>query len=140
MKSLLINWVYYRPTGHVIEALRLARDIAAADAGIRISLLLNHEAPAELAGCVNAIDRVHTIDVERAADPRRFPKDLPREWDYVLTDPRASVPTGWPALDRFHDVFRGWVRGQPVNPEDPATMLSRKIEPLRLLLPQQARD
>lgn len=140
MKTLLINWVYYRPTGHVIEALRLARDIAAANAGIRISLLLNHEAPAELAGCVDAVERVHEIDVERAGDSRRFPKDLPREWDYVLTDPRASSPTGWPALDRFHEVFRGWVRGQAINPEDPATMLPRKIEPLHLTLPESVRE
>lgn len=135
MKSLLINWVYYRPIGHVIEALRLACDIARADAGLRISLALNAEAPAELVECVDCVEHVYRVDVER-----RFPKDLPREWDYVLIDPRASTPSGWPALDRFHQAFRERVNGTRLNPEDPAHMLPRKIEPLRLKLPQRARD
>lgn len=129
MKRLLINWVYYRPVGHVIEALRIACDVARANDDVCVSLLLNSESPAELAECVDSIDCVYRVDVEKP-----IPSDFPREWDFVLTDPRAEEPSGWPALDRFHAAFRESVRGER------ADALPRKIEPLRLTLPARARD
>ena len=129
MKTLLINWVYYRPVGHVIEALRLACDIARANQDVRISLMLNAESPAELAECVDCIEHVYRVRVEEP-----IPKDVPRQWDYVFSDPRADTPSGWAALDRFHEVFRRTVRGIS------AAGLARKIEPLRLTLPARVRE
>jgi hypothetical protein len=129
VKTLLINWVYYRPVGHVIEALRVACDVARANPELRISLMLNAESPAELVECTGCVERVYRVDVEKG-----MPKDLPRDWDYVLTDPRADDPSGWPALDRFHAAFRSAVRGND------AAAIPRKHEPLRLALPQRVRD
>jgi hypothetical protein len=129
LKTLLINWVYYRPVGHVIEALRVACGIARANPDLRISLLLNAESPAELAECVDCIEHVY-----RAAVETSIPKELPREWDYVVSDPRSETATGWAALDRFHETLRSTVRGAS------GAALPRKIEPLRLTLPQAFRD
>jgi hypothetical protein len=138
-KTLLINWVYYPPTGHVIEALRIARDVAAADPDLRVSILLNARAPVELATCVSSVDRVFSIDVERTLAADALPSDLSRKWDFVLTDPRALTASGWRDLDRFHEMFREWVHGRRVSPEDPNTMLPRVFQPLRLELPDEAR-
>lgn len=134
MKTLLINWVYHRPVGHVIEAMRLARDFAAANDELEVSLLLNKEAPLELAHCHPAVSRVYGVDLDRG-----FPKDLPRDWDYVFTFPDVDTHGEAPRLDRFHDAFRQWVRAGAVNREwEAATLPPRKLAPLRLELPENA--
>ena len=135
MKTLLINWVYHRPVGHVIEAMRLARDFAAANDQLEVSLLLNAESPEELAHCHPSISRVYSVDLERG-----FPKDLPREWDYVFTFPDVGTNGGAPRLDRFHEAFRQWVHAGAVNDGWKAeTLPPRKFAPLRLQLPEKER-
>lgn len=140
MKNLLINWVYYRPVGHVVEAMRLARDFAAADPTLEISLLLNEEAPAELARCLRDIAHVYSVDLRRASSPRGFPEGLPRDWDYVFTDPRAATERLPRDLGRFHEAFRHWVRPRSVNDGwNESSMPPRKYAPLRLDLPAEER-
>lgn len=136
MRSLLINWVYFRPVGHVIEALRLANSFAAADSGLEISLLLHAESPVELAGCVPTVAHVYAVD------PRGgIPHNLPRDWDYVFTDPRAGGPSESRDLDRFHETFRNWVHAKATNRGwDAGTMPPRVITPLRLRLPERERQ
>jgi hypothetical protein len=134
MRSLLINWVYFRPVGHVIEALRLASSFAVADRDLEISLLLNAESPIELAECVPEVSHVYSAEVRRG-----IPRELPREWDYVFTDPRAGAPES-PDLDRFHDAFRRWVHAKAANQGwDAETIPARVIRPLRLHLPERER-
>jgi len=140
METLLINWVYHRPVGHVIEAMRLARDFAAANGQLEISLLLNHEAPIELAQCHPSISHIYPIDLERGSSPRGFPPDLPREWDYVFTFPDVGTNGEAPRLDRFHEAFRQWVHARAVNDGWKAeTLPPRKFAPLRLQLPEKER-
>ena len=126
METLLINWVYHRPVGHVIEAMRLARDFAAANGQLEISLLLNHEAPIELAQCHPSISHIYPIDLERGSSPRGFPPDLPREWDYVFTFPDVGTNGEAPRLDRFHEAFRVGVRSRV----EEAAVASNKVESL----------
>ncbi|HEY2324855.1 MAG TPA: hypothetical protein VGJ82_18490 [Thermoanaerobaculia bacterium] len=135
METLLINWVYHRPVGHVIEAMRLARDFAAANDQLEVSLLLNRESPIELARCHPSISRVYPIDLDRG-----LPKGLPREWDYVFTFPDVGTNGEAPLLDRFHEAFRAWVHARAVNDGwKPETMPPRKFAPLRLQLPEKER-
>jgi len=139
MRTLLINWVYHPPVGHVVEALRLAHEFKTADPEARISVLLNRRAPAELADCVPAVAEAFSIDLARAGDLAGLPADLPRDWDYVFTDPRAAT-VAEPGLARFHAAFRGWVRATAVNRGwDPESMPPRTVTPLRLDLPPEAR-
>jgi hypothetical protein len=135
MKTLLINWVYHRPVGHVIEAMRLARDFAAANDQLEVSLLLNRESPIELARCHPSVSHVYAVDLDRG-----IPKDLPRDWDYLFTFPDVGTNGEAPRLDRFHAAFRQWVDAGAVNDGWKAeTLPPRKFAPLRLQLPDEAR-
>ncbi len=49
-KTLLVNWVYYRPVGHVVEALKLAKGYKLANRDLEVHMMLNADAPVELAG------------------------------------------------------------------------------------------
>ena len=138
MRTLLVNWVFQKPVGHVIEALRIAQHFLAADPSLAISLLLNDQAPLELASCVPKISAVYGVNVERAGHSGGFPVELPREWDYVFTDPRANKPRNWHSLNRFHDEFRKWIRAHATNYGPNRTeMPARRIVPLRLSLPAE---
>ena len=39
--DILLNWVYYEPVGHVVEALKVANGIASMNDNVRITLLQN---------------------------------------------------------------------------------------------------
>lgn len=49
MPMLLLNYVYYNPVGHVVEALKVAKGYHDANPGLEIEVLLNRRAPVELA-------------------------------------------------------------------------------------------
>ncbi|MBI3971748.1 MAG: hypothetical protein HY332_10715 [Chloroflexi bacterium] len=55
MPTMLLNYVYYNPVGHVAEALKFARGFHVANPGLQVHLLLNRDAPYELASACDWI-------------------------------------------------------------------------------------
>jgi len=93
MKKLLINYVYYSPVGHLIEAIKHARGYYEADQDLKISLLVNSETPIEIAVACDWIEEVYPISIKEIAElgeDAAALKVIPRDWDYVLVDPRAK--------------------------------------------------
>ena len=93
MSTLLINWVFYNPVGHLVEAIQHAHGYHQANRDqFSIHLLLNASTPVELAEALPWIERVHALDVaEVAARGARGPglAELPRRFDYVIADHRT---------------------------------------------------
>ena len=93
MKTLLVNHVYYGPVGHVVEALKFARGFHEANSGLEIHVALNRDSPTELAGACPWIKKTYPIDIfevlEKNVDATCL-RQLPREWDYVVTDMRVQ--------------------------------------------------
>lgn len=90
-KSLLVNWVYYRPVGHALEGLKVARDYYEANKDLKISVLLNSEMPYEIGALCPWIERIYIADVKELAESGLQAKCLekiPKFWDYVVSDDR----------------------------------------------------
>ncbi len=102
-KKLLLNWVYYRPVGHVVEALKLAKGYSLANKNIEIHLLLNSEAPVELAEACKWIKRtypVSTKEISKSGKKAKLLQKIPKTWDYIITDDRVSrFAKGWDEAD-----------------------------------------
>lgn len=47
-QTLLLNWIYYRPVGHAIEAISEAANYHAANPNLDVHLLLNSQTAMEL--------------------------------------------------------------------------------------------
>ncbi len=122
-KSLLLNWVYYYPVGHAIEAFKTAKGLAAANPGLEIHLLLNSRTPVELASACDWITHAYPVDVEdvalRGAQAASL-QEIPTEWDYIVNDHRVTL-SPFPfqsSLRAFHDLAethfhaREWRGGQ----------------------------
>ena len=45
-RTLLLNWVYYNPVGHVVEGMKIARGYHAANRGVEVHMMVNADAPA----------------------------------------------------------------------------------------------
>jgi hypothetical protein len=94
-KRLLINWAFYRPVGHLLEALQHARGYYAANRDVvEISLLVNAASPSTLVKACPWITGVYPIDFaevqsqhERAASLQTVPSTC----DYIVTDPRIAI-------------------------------------------------
>jgi hypothetical protein len=112
----------------------MAAGVRRANPDLPIAVLLNARTATELAGCVAAVDEVFTVELGLPFDdPPDIPlQHIPRDWDYVLTDHRASRPTGWTALDRFNDAAAEWLR--PRHTTEP----ERRDGPLHIGLPPEA--
>lgn len=90
-KTLLVNWVYYKPVGHALEAIQTARGFYEADNDLKISILLNSETPCELGEVCSWIEKVYPIDVIQVNElglKADCIKNIPKEWDYIVTDER----------------------------------------------------
>ena len=116
-RTLLLNWVYYRPVGHAAEALKVAKGYADANPGLRVSLLLNAETPVELAEACPWIERAYAIDTRDVAALEGATPSLravPCEWDYVATDERVvtSPFPFWPYLAAFHGVADAYFKAR----------------------------
>jgi len=88
---MLINWVYYRPVGHALEGLKVARDYFEANKDFKISVLLNSEMPYEIGALCPWIDKVYIADVNELAEHgllAKCLKKIPANWDYVVSDDR----------------------------------------------------
>jgi hypothetical protein len=102
-KRLLINWVYYLPAGHVVEAIQHAHGYHTANPDVAISLLLNADARKAVGlteGCPWLAD-VYTVSLaELGARGLEAPslRAVPQRWDYVVHDPRVlpgKMVPGW---------------------------------------------
>jgi hypothetical protein len=103
-ETLLVNYWYAHPVGHAIEGLRYALGYHAANPELRISLLLNGAAPAELARCCSFLAEVYAVPFtgffDADGDPVAALAGVPRTWDYVVE--HHSVH------ERSHDQFVGF--------------------------------
>ena len=92
-KKLLLNWVYYPPVGHAVEALKLAKGYSLANKNLDVYLLLNADTPTELADACPWIKKTYAISTEEVSRDGKKAKCLqkiPKNWDYVSHDNRAG--------------------------------------------------
>jgi len=93
MKTLLVNHVYYPPVGHVVEALKFSRGFHEANSDLEIHVALNRDSPIELAGACPWIKKTYPINIfevsEKYVDATCL-RQIPRKWDYVVTDTRVQ--------------------------------------------------
>jgi hypothetical protein len=143
--SLLVNFLYYNPIGHAVEALRYCLGYHRADPGLRVSVLLTSGTAVELARFCPFVHRAYPVDFglgDDAPDPARALAGVPCDWDYVVDMPRSrnseelvSVPN----LGRFYaaaaEHFRAAHRGI-AGSEPPAYSPHGQ---LRLSLPPRSR-
>jgi ADP-heptose:LPS heptosyltransferase len=95
--TLLVNWVYYRPVGHALEGLKVARDYFEADRELKISVLLNSEMPYEIGALCPWIEKVYIADVKELAEcglRAKCLEKIPANWDYVVSDDRLMHSIG----------------------------------------------
>jgi hypothetical protein len=94
-KRLLINWAYFRPVGHLFEALQHAYGYYAANHDVvDIWLLLNATSPtALLKGCswIAGIFPIDLADVEARGEQASSLQAVPPAWDYIVADPRINM-------------------------------------------------
>lgn len=144
-ESLLINFVYCHPVGHAVEALQYALGYRAADPDRRIGVVLNSATAVQLADWCEAIDEVHTVDLDvfQPGDPGML-AHVPPEWDWVVDDPRGHQ--SWqhdifPGLQRYYELSAQHFRTTRGHTQVGAPRPSyRRRNPLRLALPAEARD
>lgn len=94
-ESVLVDFFYAQPVGHVIEALHHAMAVYQADRSRQVSVLVNAASPTELAACcpfLTATYAVHAPFVEAAPDADLSLEHVPTQWDWVLDDPRRHQP------------------------------------------------
>lgn len=90
-KTLLVNWVYYRPVGHALEGLKVARDYYEADKDLKISVLLNSEMPYEIGELCPWVEKIYIANVKELAEfglQAKCLEKIPKYWDYVVSDDR----------------------------------------------------
>jgi len=91
-KRLLLNWVYYCPVGHVVEALKIAKGYSLANKNIDVYLIINADSPIELANVCPWIKKTYTVslkEIEKNGKKAESLKIIPKKWDYIITDNRA---------------------------------------------------
>ncbi|MGV8161860.1 MAG: hypothetical protein ACP5N2_00830 [Candidatus Nanoarchaeia archaeon] len=110
-KKLLLNWLYYHPVGHAVEALKLAKGYKLANKNLDVYLILNANTPTELAKGCSWIKKTYYVsldDVKRRGVNSKSIKRIPRTWDYISTDNRAqhfNPQYDNPALIKAHKIL-----------------------------------
>jgi len=98
MQSLLLNWLFYEPVGHLVEALQHAHGYWRANADhYELHLLLNAATPVELARAlawVKAVYPVRPAELVELGAAAPCLADVPTHFDYVIADPRTR-PGAW---------------------------------------------
>lgn len=97
MARILLNYVYYSPVGHVVEALRYARGLHEANRGSEVHVALPDATAWELCDGCPWIARTYRIDLAGPEPGGRAIPPLPREWDYILDNNLIRLETGQPA-------------------------------------------
>jgi hypothetical protein len=85
-KKLLLNYVYWPPVGHVLEAAKYAKGFYDANNNLEISVLLNKDSPNEMIKLCPWIKKTYSIDL---SDSSKGLAKIPKKWDYVVIDKRA---------------------------------------------------
>ncbi len=119
MTTLLINYIYYNPVGHVAEALKFSRGFHDANPGLEIHLALNKYSPTELTAACPWIAKTYPIDIYQflqGGSGAACLDGIPRSWDYVMTETR--IP---------HDIARA---GRVGRDEEAMSNYYRVTEPL----------
>ena len=154
--DLLLNWVYYEPVGHVVEALKVSRGIASANPDVRITLLLNAASPIEIAQAAPWVYETLPMDMAEVGTKGRAAEclgTLRREWDFVVHNelPRREAESGesqgWmetgfrmhrEAIDQLVEARRGVGSYHPF--EMPAGLLVDREVSVRIPVPVMARE
>lgn len=102
-KQLLVNWVYYPPAGHVIEALKHAYAYYLPNQEqIEVSLLLNAASTPALTEPCAWVSKVYPVSLaEVIADQEQAAclQAIPQSWDYLINDPRTRAEAFMPNWD-----------------------------------------
>jgi ADP-heptose:LPS heptosyltransferase len=109
-KRLLLNYVYYDPVGHVIEALKFARGLAAANNDLEIYITLNKRAPFELTKACPFIKKVYPIDLYEImlkGEKANCLKNIPKKWDYIVTN---NLPEEFKDMKRLYSQEKGMLK------------------------------
>lgn len=92
-KRLLLNFVYWMPVGHTVEAMKYAKGFADSNKGLDVYVALNSATTTELAKSSSWIKGVYSIDIEdiweKGEKATSFVK-LPKKWDYIVSDQRSK--------------------------------------------------
>jgi hypothetical protein len=157
MQSLLLNWVFYEPVGHLVEALQHAHGYHCANADrFELHLMLNAATPVELAEALPWVKRVHAVaPAELATLGAAAPclAGVPRRFDRVIADPRTrpgAFVENWDEEELVHaqallhelypadEYSKGWGDFYGL-PEPPSSGLPyRRDARLTLPLPEEA--
>jgi hypothetical protein len=107
-RSVLVNFVYCHPVGHMIEALHYCHGYHRASPSLRIGLAVNAATPAELAALCPYIDDVYpvTLDLLDPAPDLGALDQIPAGWDWVVDDDRGHQKQQraiFPGLGAYYD-------------------------------------
>ena len=86
-KKLLLNFVYWMPVGHVIEAIKYAKGFADSNKNLDIYVALNSATTIELAKACSWIKEVYSINIENILSSFQ---NIPKKWDYIVSDKRSQ--------------------------------------------------
>jgi hypothetical protein len=110
-ETLLVNFMECNPVGHAVEALRYALGYHRADPSLRVSVLLAHNTPTELAGMCPFVEAACPVALPAAlAEPPELVRavaGVPRRWDWIVDNPRrhsAEHMALFPNFERFYAV------------------------------------
>lgn len=146
-ESLLVNYWYANPVGHAVEALRLCLGYHRARPDLAISVVLNATTATELASFCPFVKTAYPVDFgffEDDRDPARALVPVPRDWDYVVDDPRAGSAehlVAYQSFRRFYEASSRHFRAR--RHHGPAGGTPPPYEPnhqLRFELPEDARE
>ncbi len=146
-ESILLDFFYAHPVGHVIEALHHALGLHRADPTRELSVLLNAASPTELAVCCSFITAVYPVRapfVEPAPAAERSLGHVPRDWDRILDDPRRHQDLQLALFAGMRDHYAASDRrftagsGRSLLGVEPPTRA--RHQQLRLELPASARQ
>jgi hypothetical protein len=107
-ERVLVNFFYAQLVGHAVEALHYAHGHHAADPRREISVALNAATATELADLCPFVEHAYAIDhpfLEPCADSSARLASLPREWDWVLDDPRRYQDSQLEAFAGMRDYY-----------------------------------
>jgi hypothetical protein len=143
-ETLLVCYMEFQAVGHVIELLRYALGYHAADRSRRIAVLLPDNSPRELADLCPFIDAVYPVTPSPIEDVRASLAQVPREWDWIVDNPRRYDPVHVAAFDRLDRWFEATEqvlqagRGRTAIGVEPPSY--RPHQQLRLEVPAAARE
>lgn len=139
-----MNFVYCHPVGHAVEALQHCLGYRRANPDRRIGLVLNADTATDLAAWCDAVDELYTVDIDVfTPPPPEALAHLPREWDWVVDDPRGHQEWQhriFPGLAAYYQHAARHFQARHGHHVVGVGPSYRKRNPLRLRLPETARD